>query len=246
MLSRCALFALLTVAVAARCVIGDDEQPSAAGNAALEAYLLRLDEIERVAAQRKAEARAQLMRALGQAAQFEAESGTRYRGMLGSYFNQQGRIPFVMLSVPNGENVLGENARRAFNGRYDMSQPLVTFQARGHVVVPSSGSYYLETSRGYADFKLNELGYALGTPGPGNRVGAEVELTEGVYQVDFSVNNNGGQMPEALVRIIDKETGLELPIFVYASELENFAHDQSFGVELIETSNWSAEEQRLD
>ena len=57
--------------------------------------------------------------------------------MLGSYFNHQSRIPFIMLSVPNGENVLGENARRTFNAaKYDSAKRLYKFVAHGHVIIP--------------------------------------------------------------------------------------------------------------
>jgi hypothetical protein len=137
-------------------------------------------------------------------------SGARYRGMLGSYFNQEGRIPFVMLSVPNGESVFGVHARSVFNGKYDFSQPLVRFQARGHVVVPSDGQYRLEAGRGYEDFKLNGIGYSLGEPAPGNRYGADVALKQREYEVELSTNNNGGQLPETSIRIVEQKTEEEL------------------------------------
>ena len=225
---------------------GGNEFTTAAATKAFEEYLIRIDEIERVAAERKAEAKERLTQALRETAQFEAEAGSRYRGMLGSYFNPDGRIPFIMLSVPSGENVLGQQARSALNGRYDMTKPLFSFHARGHVVIPESGTYYLEASRGHADVKLNNLGFTLGTSAPGNRYRADVELIEGVYEVYFSVGNNGGQLPEASIRIVDKTTDAELPIFIYQSELKEFLQDRSFGVELIETSNWSPEENRIE
>jgi len=213
---------------------------------AFDEYLKRVDEIERIAAERKAEAKERLTRSLQETAQFEAESGSRYRGMLGSYFNADGPIPFVMLSVPTGVNAFGAHAHSVFNGRYDMTKPLFSFHSRGHVVMPESGTYYLEASRGYGDFKLNNVGYTLGTPAPGNRYSADVELSKGVYEIYFSVGNNGGQLPEAAIRIVEKSTGNELPIFIYASEVEEFLHDRSFGVALMETSNWKSEENRLD
>jgi hypothetical protein len=239
----CLLFSV--VVVQGGHVRGGDDFTSAAARKAFEEYLTRIDEIEQVAAERKAEAKQRLMQALQETAQFETEAGSRYRGMLGSYFNLEGRIPFIMLSVPSGENALGEYARSVFNGRYDMTKPLASFHARGHVVIPKSGTYCLEASRGYADVKLNNLGYTLGTPAPGNRYRADVELTEGVYEVYLSVGNNGGQLPEASIRIVDRTTKTELPIFIYESELKEFWNDRSFGVELIETSKWSPEENRL-
>ena len=127
----------------------------------------------RVAAQRKDEAKQRLAKALQETERFEAESHARYRGMLGSYFNAEGRLPFILLSVPNGENVFGEYARSVFNGKYDFTKQLATFRARGHVVVPKDGPYFLEACRGYGDFKLNGLGYSLGETAPGSRYGAE-------------------------------------------------------------------------
>jgi hypothetical protein len=223
-----------------------DEFTAAAARTAFEEYLAQIDEIERVAAERKAEAKERLTQSLQETAQFEVEADDRYRGMLGSYFNPDGRIPFIMLSVPNGENVLGDHARSVFNGRYDMTKPLVSFHARGHVVIPRSGTYYLEASRGHADVKLNNLGFTLGTPAPGNRYRADIELIEGVYEVYLSVGNNGGQLPEASIRIVDRTTDTELPIFIYKSELEEISKDHSFGIDLIETSKWSPEENRLE
>ena len=61
----------------------------------------------------------------------------------------------------------------------------------------------------------------------------------------FSVGNNGGQLPEAAIRIVDQATGKDLPIFIYESELEEFHNDLSLGVELIETSKWTREENLL-
>lgn len=224
---------------------GGDEFVSTATRKAVEAYQARIEEIERVAAERKAEAKERLAQALQETAQFEAEAGSRYRGMLGSYYNSDGRIPFIMLRVPDGENVFGEYAQSVFNGRYNMTKPITSFHAHGHVAVPKSGAYYLEASRGYAHFELNNQGYTLGTPAPGNRYRADVELVAGVYAVHLSVGNNGGQLPEASIRIVDKPTGTELPIFVYESELKSFWNDRSFGVELIETSKWEPQDQQL-
>ncbi len=156
------------------------EEQISAGTArkAVEEYLARIDEVDSAAAQQKAEAKARLAKALQETDLVTTPSGVRYRGMLGSYFNQEGRIPVVMLSVPNGENVFGDYARSVFNGKYDFSRPLYRFHARGHVVVPSDGQYFLEAGRGYGDFKLNGLGYSLGEPAPGIRYGAVVALKQ--------------------------------------------------------------------
>lgn len=243
---RIAVCLLFSVVVQGGRIRGGDEFVSAAARNAVEEYRTRIDEIERVAAERKAEAMERLTQSLQETARFEAKADSRYRGMLGSYFNQEGRIPFMMLSVPSGENVLGEYARGVFNGRYDMTKPLTSFHAHGHVVIPKGGTYYLEAGRGYADCNLNGQGYTLGTLAPGNRYRADVELVEGIYAVHLSVGNNGGQLPEALIRIVDKATEIELPIFIYESELKAFSHDRSLGVELIETSKWTPEENRLD
>ena len=246
MLRKVAICLLISVVVVQGGHIRGDQFTTAAAKKAFEEYLTQIDAIERVAAERKKEAKERLTKALQETAQFEAEAGARYRGMLGYYFNAEGRIPFILLSTPNGENVFGELAHRAFNGRYDMTKPLFSFDARGHVVIPKSGMYYLEASRGHADVKLNDLGFTLGTPAPGNRYRADVELSEGIYEVYLSVGNNGGQLPEASIRLVDSATDAELPIFIYASELEKFASDLSFGVELIETSKWSPAENRLE
>jgi hypothetical protein len=118
-----------------------DEFIAASTHKSVERYIAELEEIDRVAALRKAEAKVRLENALQQAEQFETEKGRRYRGMLGSYFNHQGRIPFIMLSVPKENNVLGENARGTFNAHnYDAAQPMYKFEAVGHVVIPRDGN----------------------------------------------------------------------------------------------------------
>lgn len=224
----------------------EDQITAGAARKAAYEYLAKIDEIDREAAQRKAEAKARLVKALQETDLVTMRSGARYRGMLGSYFNQDGRIPFMMLSVPNGQNVFGDYARSVFNGKYDFSRPLYRFHARGHVVVPIDGKYRLEAGRGYGDFKLNGLAYSLGEPVPGNRYGAEVALNQGEYEVELSTNNNGGQLPETSIRIVDQKTKEELPLFFYESELKAFRTDLGQQVEFAETSKWTADEHRLN
>lgn len=208
-------------------------------------YLAELKEIDRVAALRKAEAKTRLDISLQQLEQFETETGKRYHGMLGSYFNHQGRIPFIMLSVPNGENVIGENARRTLNAaKYDSAKQLYKFVAHGHVIIPRDGSYRLQVSRA-AGIKLNGMTYTVGSPVAGKPPYADVELTSGVYKVSFDVGNNGGQLGYAMIRIIENRSETELPIFIYESELKTFQSDLSFGVELWETSRWTREDNFL-
>src|SRR6187200_252362 len=137
---RCAVVGvMLGVLCAGNSAVAEEKEPSAGAKQALADYLARIEEIDRVAVKRKEEAKERLAKALEESAKFEAESGARYRGMLGSYFNREGRIPFVLLSVPNGQNVLGEFALGVMHGRYDFTQPVAGFRARGHVVVPKTG-----------------------------------------------------------------------------------------------------------
>ena len=235
-------FALLVPICGAR---GEDQVSAAAARKAVEEYLAQIEEVDRVAAQQKAEAKARLAKALQGTDLAAAPSGPRYRGLLGSYFTQEGRIPFTMLSVPDGQNVFGDYARSVFNGKYDFTRPLYRFHARGHVVVPKAGQYFLEAGRGYGDFKLSGIGYSLGEAAPAGRVGAQVTLQPGEYEVEISTNNNGGQLPETAIRIVDQETKEDLPLFFYESELKAFRAEAGQGVEFAETSKWIEEEQRL-
>ena len=224
----------------------EDQVSAGAARKAVEEYLARIDEIDRVAAQQKAEAKARLAKALQESDRVTTPSGARYRGMLGSYFNQEGRVPFMLLSVPNGQNVFGDYARSVFNGKYDFSRPLYKFHAHGHVVLPRDGKYFLEAGRGYGDFKLNGIGYSLGEPAPGNRYGATVELKQGEYEVEISTTNNGGQLPVTSIRIVDQRTQEELPPFFYESELKAFRAEPGQGVEFAETSKWTEDEHRIE
>ena len=127
-----------------------------------------------------------------------------------------------------------------FNARYAGGTRLYKFDSYGNVIIPRDGSYRLEVSRA-AGIKLNGVEYAVGATVAGELPYADVELTRGVYEVAFDVGNNGGQMNYSMVRIVDRETDIELPIFVYESDLKKFTGDLSFGIELLETSSWDPE-----
>ena len=164
--------------------------------------------------------------------------------MLGSYYSHKGRMPFILLSVPNRTNVLSEQSRSMFNARYASGDRLYKFESRGNVVIPKDGSYLLEVSRA-AGIKLNGIEYAVGSPAAGKPPCANVELIRGVYEVEFNGGNNGGQMNYSMIHIIDNDSEKELPIFVYESELKKFRSDLSFGIELLETSRWKPDENEI-
>ena len=97
--------ALLVLHLLASPSVADDFARQAA-RAAVQRYLRELDEIEKVAAERRAEATRRLRKALSESEKFsQKENGKRYRGMLGRYIAHTGPIPFIMLNVPNGDNV---------------------------------------------------------------------------------------------------------------------------------------------
>jgi hypothetical protein len=70
-------------------------------------------------------------------------------------------------------------------------------------------------------------------------------LKPGEYEVEISTNNNGGQLPESSIRIVDQRTQEELPLFFYESELKAFRAELGEGIEFAETSKWTEEEHRL-
>lgn len=218
---------------------------STAAQQALERYLAEIEDIERVAAKRKEQARQRLAKTLQQTQLAEVEQGPRYRGMLGSFQDNKGRIPYILLSVPDGSNVYQERMRSAMNGRFELRGPMYRFEARGHVEIPAKGTYRLETGRGYGQFKINGVSYNLSQRKAGQPLRAEVELDQGVQEVYFRIGNNGGQMLSSLVRICDAESGEALPIFAYESEIKTFLDDLSLGVELTETSGWTLEKNRI-
>lgn len=224
----------------------DPQTASQAAEQALARYLTEVEDIERVAAERKKLARERLAKALQQNKKAEVERGPRYRGMLGTFEDNKGRIPFILLSVPNGTNVYQERMRAAMNGRFELRGPMYRFQARGHVEIPAKGTYRLETGRGYGQFKINGVSYNLSQREVGQPLVAEVELDQGVHEVYFHIGNNGGQMLSSLVRIRDLETDKELPIFAYQSEIKTLLNDLSLGVELTETSGWTLEKNLLE
>lgn len=218
---------------------------SKAAQQALDRYLVEIEDIERVATKRKEQARVRLANALRQTQRAEVERGQRYHGMLGSYQDSKSRIPFILLSVPDGTNVYNGRMRMAMNGRYEVNEPMYRFEARGHVKILTKGTYRLETGRGYGQFKLSGVSYNLSQPKPGQPLMADVELDQGVHEVYFRVGNNGGQMLYSLVRIRDTKSGKSLPIFVYESDLKAFVGDLSLGVELTETSGWTMKKNRM-
>ncbi len=112
-----------------------------------------------------------------------------------------------MLSVPNGENVLGENARGTLNAaKYDSTKRLYKFESHGHVIIPQDGSYRLEVSRedliAGGKFLLDLPGKKLevSVP-PGTEDGARIRITkegeDGMY---------GGPPGDLILRVaLDKE-----------------------------------------
>lgn len=227
-------------------VAAKKEFASVAAQQAMDRYLAEIEAIERVAAKRKELARQRLADALKQTHRAETEPGPRYHGMLGSYYDNHGRIPYIMLSVPNGENVLSTRQKSAMNARGGESAPMYQFAARGHLTIPAKGRYRLETGRGYGHVKLNGTSYILRREKVGQPLTAEVELDQGTYEVNYSVGNNGGQMNYAMLRVVDAERGKTLPIFVYESDLKKFWHDLTLGVELMETSGWTMKNHRME
>jgi len=223
-----------------------DTFAATAAKQALDRYLTEVEEIERVATKRKELARERLANSLEQNRRAEEDRGRRFRGMLGTFYDNKGRIPFILLTTPNGSNVYDERMKSAMNGRYEVNEPMYRFEARGHVTIPAQGTYRLETGRGYGQFKLNDISYNLSQRKPGEALVAEVELDQGTQEVYFRVGNNGGQMHYSLVRIIDIESGKPLPIFIYEADLKDFHGDLSLGVEMTETSGWSMKENRLE
>lgn len=219
---------------------------SAAAKQALERYLAEVDAIERVATERKAQARQRLEDALNQTQRAETEPGSRYHGMLGSYHDMKGRIPFILLAVPDGKNVLSTRQKAAMNARGGSVAPLYKFEARGHITIPAKGMYQLITGRGYGEVKLNGISYILNQKKVGQPLTAEVELDQGTYEVYYSVGNNGGQMNYSQLSIVNLKSQKPLPIFVYESDLKNFWHDLTLGVELTEVSGWTMKNHRLD
>ncbi len=218
---------------------------STSAQQALDRYLAEIEDIERVASKRRELARQRLANTLKQLSHAEVNRGPRYHGMLGTYQDNKGRIPFILLSVPDGTNVYDERMRSAMNGRYQVNEPMYRFESRGHVQVPAKGIYRLETGRGYGQLQLNGISYNLSQREAGQPLVAEVELDQGVYEVYFRVGNNGGQMLYSRVFICEAKTGKKLPIFVYKSEVTNFVNDLSLGVELTETSGWTMQKKLI-
>lgn len=212
---------------------------------ALERYTAEIEEIERVAALRKAEAKARLLRALQATKQFEKEKGPRYRGMIGTYQYHRGPAPFLLLSVPNGTNAFDQTVRDTLNAHLFPEQNLYNLEARGHVIIPKDGLYHMEVGRGYWKFQLNGVDYRMGWI-TSQRYGADAYLKKGIYDVLMTVGNNGGQLQQARVLIADKKTNKPLPVFVYESEIDQaFRVGRRTGREPVEVSGWKAKENRL-
>lgn len=214
---------------------------------ALKQYTAEIEEIERVAALRKKEAKERLLRALQATEQFEKEKDTRYHGMIGTYHGHKGILPYLCFQVPDGSNVFHQKTRDVLNGRRLPERPLYSFEARGHVVIPKDGKYHLETGRGYWKFQLNGVDYRLGwikSKPYGSH--ADVHLKKGVYDILMTTGNNGGQLQRARVTIIDSQTNKPLPIFIYQSEIdEAFRIGRQTGREPVEVTGWSAKVNRI-
>lgn len=157
-------------------------------------------------------------------------------GMIGTYKNRNGAIPFLMLSVPNGDNVLSDSVKRSMMGKIDMDTAHFTFTSRGQIAIPGSANYRITGGRA-CSISIDGKKYDLSNYRQTNT--AEIPLTAGVHEISLDVINNGGQLAEAQVRVVDLN-GKEIPIQISMDEVAQLLKTPIDGAMPVELSGWKS------
>ena len=151
--------------------------------------------------------------------------------MLGVY--NKGAAPFHFLTQPHGTNIWNDAVKKILNGKYDMSKGAKDYAAYGWVHVPEDTTLFVEAGAA-TNVKLNGLGYDVSNGGKWH--GVDIEFKKGLYKVEVSTVNNGGQLPGCGVKITDKNANVELPVFFSDEALNVFSKSLKPGS--IELSAW--------
>ena len=151
-----------------------------------------------------------------------------HESMLGVYVLQGNggkQLPHVNLSVPNGQNILTEQIRAAL--AVD-TYTLVLF-AKGHVFIPADGKYLISCNQ-FLSLDEKPVGEFM------NEV--EIDLKRGRHSVLLETRNNGGQLPRAVVTILEKQSRRPVPIFNSLQEINRFLQAKIDGQVPKEVSGW--------
>lgn len=161
-----------------------------------------------------------------------------YLGMLGTY--DGGAVPFHLMTQPDGNNVWNNGVNKILAEKNIVSRGAKSFAASGWVNVPEDTTLFIEGGRA-TTVKLNGLGYDLSNYGKWH--GAEAEFKKGIYKVEVSTINNGGQLPGCGVKITDRKSDVELPVFFTDEDLKTFTRSLKPGS--VELSGWDAKRKSM-
>jgi len=209
----------------------------------------RLSETDAIAATRLAVKTADAAKAKGKSAggaKADAEPGktgprkrlvkkTRYESMLGVYLNDNKPTPMVNLSVPNGSSVLGDDVAAAMRGRVPFDK--LSYRAVAHIEIPADGVYEFEQH--FEKLWLNKREMSF------NRNKGSVRLPRGVYEIQVQ-DAGASSMARAALRIKNKDSGDEVPVFNFGGEIEAFLGRSIGSWKPVEVSGWQPVEVKSD
>jgi hypothetical protein len=151
-----------------------------------------------------------------------------HESMLGVYMLDAGgrkQLPFVNAVVPNGENVLTDRIRESLG----VDTYTLVFFATGSIFIPADGKYLVSCNQ-FLTIDKKSVGEFMNK--------AEIELKRGRHSVLLETRNNGGQLPRAVVSIVEKRTGAPVPIYNSLEDINRFLSTKITGQTPREVSGW--------
>jgi hypothetical protein len=135
----------------------------------------------------------------------------RYTSMLGLYLNDGKPTPLVNLSVPDGASVLGDDVAAVVRGRISFDK--LGYRGIARIEIPADGVY--EFDQRFEKLWLNKREMSF------NRGKGAVRLARGVYEIQVQ-ETGASSMARATLRIKNKDTGEEVPVFNLGGEIDAF------------------------
>lgn len=164
-----------------------------------------------------------------------------FQGMLGRYRAGDQPLPIILLSVPNGSNVLSEPAKRAIN-RANIDIGTLVFEGKALLPIPHDGAYALTASRSVT---LEIDGKLIDLANYNKRHTVSVRLNKGLHEVAIRSINTNNQLGETSVDVINILSGKQVPLCIRASDADEMLQVANpDGPE--EVSSWIKRRQRIE
>jgi hypothetical protein len=150
-----------------------------------------------------------------------------FRSMLGIYRVRNGNYyPYVALSVPKS-NLWTDHIKDQLRGKISLES--IVYEGRANFEVPQDGVYTLTVDR---DSAARIDGHDMGGSG-------DITLRKGIHEITLEPSHYPGS---AAVKIHNKESREEVPLFNSWQAIQEFLNTPVDGVMVTEMSGWQPTE----